>query len=1044
MPYTRKPLLFCLFASLLGPAASAAPSLTAKVDGTTVAVEIDGKLFTQYKFGRDLKKPYLWPLAGPRSGKSVTTESSEPYPHHNSMWFGCDHLNGRDYWHHQRPDGNIFSQGPQVAVAKGEEVVITDISDWTPRKGDTLDPPVLRDYRRIAVRAPSADIRVIDFTIVLVPLTQITITKTNHSLFALRMAPALSVKSGGTMVDAAGLAGEKATFGKAAPWMDSFGTRDGAVEGAAILQHPSNRWYPSPWFTRDYGFFSPTPMQWLPKPLVLKEGEAVVLAYRVVVHSGTAKDAKIAQRFTAFAKEKPELPEPFVAATLAGALGKLPAAKTYEFGQSRKALFAIQQAVSLASGRAKETRDRIATALAKALAEADTTPAARRFFCRQLGLLGGSGAVQSLAAQLGSKEEHVGETAVVALARIGTPAASKALAAALPTLEARVRLTAVGCLGETGADAVPVLAGVLKDADPQVVQLAAGGLARIGTVPALQAVHGAWKGAAGNAKSTLTAALLKGLGRCPANPTSAGICRELAASKLPASSHPAVLTLGMRLLPRAEARRFYQKALRDSRPEVRSVALAQVASLSDMELVTVALGEYGQLAPVDRITLLQALATRGDKQFVALPRRALAAESATVVSAACSALAVLGSVADVNPLLARAQQADGAAALGALGRITGPGVGDAIGAAMDAAEGKAKGDLVDLLVKRGEPTGAKWLLKAVRDKDRNVRKDALKGLGALGDQSHRDAALSMLNEDLGSASKRAPYESCAGVLLRRFPGEAGASEVCLGRMAAATPAGRGSLLRTLGILGEPAGLAALVEATKATDAKIQDAAIRALAEWPTAAAFQPLLQVATETKELTHHVLALRGCHRLLVSEMGTDPDVLEKGYTACREIARRDEERKLFAYDPKGVAVRDLKVAAKGTYRVHRAGLRKGALWSTDRKYTFTVVPPELANSTYIETVMNHRSVADNPDFMTFQVAETVDVFVGFDNRCSKLPAWLKDWKKTKMVLRTTTNSCHLIVYRKSFPAGRAAVGSCRAPGVQAMYTVAVKTASK
>ena len=52
------------------------------------------------------------------------------------------------------------------------------------------------------------------------------------------------------------------------------------------------------------------------------------------------------------------------------------------------------------------------------------------------------------------------------------------------------------------------------------------------------------------------------------------------------------------------------------------------------------------------------------------------------------------------------------------------------------------------------------------------------------------------------------------------------------------------------------------------------------------------------------------------------------------------------------------------------------------------------------------------------------------------------KDWQKTKMVLRTTTNSCHLVVYRKSFPAGKIAVGGCKAPGVAAMYTVAVKAA--
>ena len=44
------------------------------------------------------------------------------------------------------------------------------------------------------------------------------------------------------------------------PGQSSAGARGGVTEGIAIFQHPGNRWYPSKWFTRDYGFFSPTPM----------------------------------------------------------------------------------------------------------------------------------------------------------------------------------------------------------------------------------------------------------------------------------------------------------------------------------------------------------------------------------------------------------------------------------------------------------------------------------------------------------------------------------------------------------------------------------------------------------------------------------------------------------------------------------------------------------------------------------------------------------------------------------------------------------------
>jgi hypothetical protein len=110
--------------------------------------------------------------------------------------------------------------------------------------------------------------------------------------------PELSVKSGGTLINAEGDTREKGTFAAASPWCDYSGTRDGAVEGIAILQNPTNRWYPSKWFTRDYGFFSPTPMHWLEgDKLNLAKGEKLTLEYRVVVHAGDSKTANIAGLF---------------------------------------------------------------------------------------------------------------------------------------------------------------------------------------------------------------------------------------------------------------------------------------------------------------------------------------------------------------------------------------------------------------------------------------------------------------------------------------------------------------------------------------------------------------------------------------------------------------------------------------------------------------------------------------------------------------------------------------------------------------------------
>ncbi len=277
-------------------------NVTAKLGKNHIAVTVGGELFTCYKFEASQKYPYFWPVNGPASDMSVTTETSEPYPHHHSLFFGCDRVNGGNYWQEGNERGQIVSQGPKLIKASGKRVVFTDTCLWQgPRKAGTQQPgeePVIRDLRRITVTAPNKDLRFIDFEISLKPLTDVRILKTNHSLFSARVVPELSVKSGGTLINAEGKTAEKDTFGVASPWCDYFGARDGVTEGIAILQHPDNRWFPSKWFTRDYGFFSPTPIFWLKDDrLDLPKGRTLTLRYRVVVHAGDAATAGIQKLF---------------------------------------------------------------------------------------------------------------------------------------------------------------------------------------------------------------------------------------------------------------------------------------------------------------------------------------------------------------------------------------------------------------------------------------------------------------------------------------------------------------------------------------------------------------------------------------------------------------------------------------------------------------------------------------------------------------------------------------------------------------------------
>ncbi|MEI7420573.1 MAG: PmoA family protein [Prolixibacteraceae bacterium] len=286
--------LVCL-AILLSSFQIQAAKITAVKVGSKISVTIDGKFFTSYIFSSDEKYPFFYPVNGPLSGGSVTSMRNGEYPHHSSLFFGCDQVNGGNYWQEGLERGRIISSNAEILKEGGDTVVISDECIWS-RPG-AVSP--VKDTRKFTITAPSAKIYQMDVEITMVTLIDVHIKKTNHSLFSARMAADLSVKCGGTMINAEGETAEKGTFGKNSPWMDYYGKRGENIEGLAILQHPSNPWFPSPWFTRDYGFFSPTPMYWPQQgeETFLKKGETLLLRYRVLVHGGTTAEAKIAEAF---------------------------------------------------------------------------------------------------------------------------------------------------------------------------------------------------------------------------------------------------------------------------------------------------------------------------------------------------------------------------------------------------------------------------------------------------------------------------------------------------------------------------------------------------------------------------------------------------------------------------------------------------------------------------------------------------------------------------------------------------------------------------
>ncbi|MGW8316034.1 MAG: DUF6807 domain-containing protein [Bacteroidales bacterium] len=296
----RHVLPFMFIFMVLAGTSRAQTQLTAEKVGDKIDIRVDGNLMTSYILSEFEKYPFFFPVNGP-SGAGVTSMRNSLWPHHSSLFFGCDRVNGGNYWQEGLERGQIAPLRADILESGEEKVVIENENIWT-RPG-AMAP--IKDLRIITVTAPTGDLFQIDFDIRLQMLMEVSIDKTNHSLLSVRMDPDLAVVNGGTMVNAEGDSGEEETFGKRSPWMDYHGYRMDRVEGIAILQHPDNEWFPAPWFTRDYGFFSPTPMYWPEngENILLEKGKTVRLRYRVLIHSGDHLQAGIAELYEKYITE---------------------------------------------------------------------------------------------------------------------------------------------------------------------------------------------------------------------------------------------------------------------------------------------------------------------------------------------------------------------------------------------------------------------------------------------------------------------------------------------------------------------------------------------------------------------------------------------------------------------------------------------------------------------------------------------------------------------------------------------------------------------
>jgi len=570
----------------------------------------------------------------------------------------------------------------------------------------------------------------------------------------------------------------------------------------------------------------------------------------------------------------------------------------YEFGNSRECLVAVTDAIRLTQD-SPELRKELVEKLVAVL-EGEATLAGKDFVCRQLAIIGTEDTVPILGAMLRSEETF--SMARYALESMPYPAADAVLLNALGERSGISKVGVINSLGERRcAKAVAALEPLVLDREPMIATAAAIALGKIGGKDAAQALARLQQRAAPEVTGALERASL------------------LLADKLRAEGK------------KEEAIAIYDRALKGAAPgHVRAAAFhGKVAALGDSAVALVAKalasgdadlvgaaakcarelpGEAATAAFVERlprmdpagqVMLLSALTDRRDPAALDGVMELIASEDGGVRLAALDAIGELGNATCIEPLAGIAatstDKEERARVRNTLDVLKGADVNGAMLALAQSSEAAIRIELIRSLGARGASSAVPALVEMAENTDEEEVRAALSNaLARLATADELPVLIDLLYQSRAGGARERAQRAVLFAAKQIADEEQRVRAMLDGLARADSAAAKCSMYAVLAQVADEAYLGVLREATQGGDPTTKDAAIRALAGWPTATVADDLVRIAGDAEDQTHRVLALRGLVRLLrVSSELSVAQVLMY-YEKAMDLAENVPERKM------------------------------------------------------------------------------------------------------------------------------------------------------
>jgi HEAT repeat protein len=532
---------------------------------------------------------------------------------------------------------------------------------------------------------------------------------------------------------------------------------------------------------------------------------------------------------------------------------------------------------------------------------------ARRFACKQLGIIGDESALPALERLL-QDDETVG-IACLALTTYPRGGADDLLRAALESASGKRAIQIVNILGDRrDKRAVGALARLAAGRNVALAEAVVASLGKIADPAARKAIASLRK----SADPALESALIDATLRCAEQLAADGdrkaataVYEELLAPSEPATTRRSAFSALLRL-DKDHGEQRILSVLYHADGALIPAAIAAIPSARPTSGSEKFARQLHGLEPEHQVLLIDSLAACGDEDAISVIAGCLASPEPAVRCAAYGGLSRAGDMSCVPLLghaLANASDADERHAIETALVQLGGGTAteQALRTELNGSSGEVRVSLLTAISKREGAEANRLMLVEASSPNPLVAKAAFRALGRTATPAIVPDLLSKLVE-ARRPDVRAEAESAAAQALMRIesvPRRSALVREALDRAESAES--RGALLGLLPVSSDEAALASLKSAAASPEAPVRDAAVRALAEWPEPSAWETLAAIYRNPQSETLRGLALRGLVRL-AGEGAAEGSQAER-YRVLLEGARSDDHVKLILGALSGVA---------------------------------------------------------------------------------------------------------------------------------------------